>query len=154
MEPVGYVRELGFKPFLDTLDVLVQCSILLNSERDDFYPRVHDRHRRDMEGRMADLLPELLPGDFDMCRKAVERLLATLKRTDDAKEIRADVEDIRRRLIDQADSIFCLSLTGREQQLYEPKEPLFGVDVRGQIFRHVGRYCRGWQVPRRRSPYR
>jgi hypothetical protein len=125
--------SLRFKPFLDTLDVLTQWSVLLNSERDDLWPVVHDRHRQDIRTRMVDLLPELLPGEFDMCRKGVERLLFTITRTSDAKEIRADVDDVRRRLIDQADFIFCLSLTSREQQLYEPQTPLFGVEVEAKF---------------------
>jgi hypothetical protein len=125
--------ELRIKPFIDVQDVLVQWSLHLHSQSKSFYPRVHDRHRTDLTAQIGRLMPQLLPGEFDMCRKAVERLLTRLENTDDAILIRGEVDDIRRRIIDQVESVFCLSLIKREQELFEPQHPLFGEEVEAKF---------------------
>jgi len=118
--------ELRIKPFIDMQDLLTQWSLNLHSKTQNFFPRVSNHHRTALTAQMGRLMPELIPGEFDMCRVAAERLIKTLGQTDDHLKIRGEVDDIRRRLIDQAESVFCLSLIKREQELFEPQTPLFG----------------------------
>jgi hypothetical protein len=120
---------LRIKPFLNILDVLVQMSVLMHSEDHKVYPELPDVNRDDLRGLIADVMPEMASADFDMCRKGAERLLAVIDRTNDSREIRISIDDTRRRILDQMDSVFCLATTRRERDLYEQKEPLFGDEV-------------------------
>jgi hypothetical protein len=125
--------ELKLKAFVDVQDLIVQWSTMLHNEDRRFFPKVNDHNKGQLTAQMGELLGQLLPGEFDMCRKAAERLLTTLARTNDAKEIRADIEDLRRRLLDQMDSVFSLALTAQDRQFYEPQSPLFGATVEAKF---------------------
>jgi hypothetical protein len=41
----------------------------------------------------------------------------------------SEVDDLRRRLLDQAESVFCLSINAREREMYECSDQLFGASV-------------------------
>lgn len=82
-----------------------------------------------MTEHLAPFGQQLAADDFDMCRRGMERLIATLARTDSPVEIVGNIDDVRRRLLDQFKSTFCLLLSSRERRLFEPTEPPFGKSV-------------------------
>ena len=127
------MHKFKVKPLLDAQDVLAQMSMLMHSDNSRMYPFVHDVNKADIRRLATDLEPELVADDFEMCRKGVSRLLATLIRTNDTEEIMVDVDDLRRRIVDQMESTYCLLLSRAEQRLYEPKSPLFGAEVEAKF---------------------
>lgn len=121
------------KPFIEAQDVLVQWSFLLESQNFNMWPEVSDLNRNEMKERLEKLIEEMTSSEFEMCRKGAIRLHSTLDRTNNGREILADVTDFRRRLLDQLDSVFCLSLSPQERELYEPVTPIFGVEVEAKF---------------------
>lgn len=118
--------NLRLKPLIDTQDVIVQWSVNLHNRRDNVAPAA----RKEMKRRIREeLLPQLQAPEFAMCRVSAERLCETVERTGNRTEVAVAVEDLRRRLLDQAAQVSCLTLSTRERALYEPMEPLFGADV-------------------------
>src|SRR5258708_5773206 len=112
--------ELHIRPFLAMQDVLVQWSVHLRSAGGHFAKQVPERNRVAMRKQRHDeLLPELAAAEFDMCRRGAERLLDTLSRESRPAEISADIDDLRRRLIDQAESIYGLQLSAHEAEMYK-----------------------------------
>ena len=118
--------NLRLKPFIDTQDVIVQWSVNLHNGRGN----LPTPSRQEMARRVRDeLLPQIQVPEFDMCRLSAERLCETVGRTGDRVEVTVAVEDLRRRLLDQAGLVACLTLSAQERALYEPNAPLFGPDV-------------------------
>lgn len=122
------MHKFKVAPLLAAQDVLTQMSILLHSNDARVFPRFHDVNKDDVRRLASDLGPQLVADELEMCRKGVARLLATLDRTADAKEITGDIDDLRRRLFDQMESVFCLLLSAPERHLYEAEAP-FGEKV-------------------------
>ena len=118
------------KPLVGAQDLLVQCSILMHSNDKRFCPRLPDMNKNTLRQSMNDLRIELAAPEFDMCRKGVDRVMATLDRTNSTRQIVGELDDLRRRLLDQTESVFCLLLSTQERALYDPPEPLFGPDVK------------------------
>lgn len=116
--------EFEIKPFLEMQDVLAQASLLLQRS-----PRIPGLSRDQLIAQLEELDGHLGAPEFHMCRLGAERLRQSLERTADAYEITGDVNDLRRRLLDQATAIFCLSLTSGERELYAPEAHPFGKDV-------------------------
>jgi len=63
----------------------------------------------------------------------LRRLRKTLDRTINTKEIVGEIDDLQRRLLDRADSIFCLTLSMADRALYEPSQPLFGAEIEAKF---------------------
>ena len=122
------MHKFKVAPLLAAQDVLTQMSIMLHSKDLRVYPRFPDVNKADLRRLASDLTPELAADELEMCRKGVSRLLATIDRTADAAEIAADIDDLRRRLFDQMESVFCLLLSGPERCLFEAEAP-FGKSV-------------------------
>jgi hypothetical protein len=127
------MHKFKVQPLLNAQDVLTQMSFLMHSEDSRVYPRVHEVNKKDIRRIAGDLEPELVADDFEMCRKGISRLLATIVRTDDTEEIMVDIDDLRRRIVDQLDSAYCLLLSAAERRLYEPSTPLFGKEVEARF---------------------
>jgi len=121
--------QFRVKPIIDIQDVLVQLSVLMHSRDPKVFPAFHDRNKMELVALIDEVLPELASSEFLMCRKAAERLRATLLRTSDAVQISADVDDLRRRLLDQMESTFCLVLSDDDRELFDPEFHPFGFDV-------------------------
>jgi hypothetical protein len=82
--------------------------------------------RQQLAGLLKPLMEQLNAHEFEMCHRGGERLIETLASHEDAGRIASAVDDLRRRLLDQAELTSCLCLSTKEQELYEPKVPLFG----------------------------
>ncbi len=125
--------QFQVKPVMDLQDVLVQWSIHLRSNGSPLGKGVPERNKIQFQGVLQPGKAEICAQEFDLCAAAVERLEHTLATTSDSKVIVADIDDLRRRLLDQAKSIFCITLTKHESQLYAPKGPHFGASVEAKF---------------------
>jgi hypothetical protein len=125
--------KLRMKPFLDIQDTLVQFSVLAHSQDPKIYPHVRPQNRIELTDLIDALLPELDAPGFDLCRKGAQRLRDTLQRSPDTVPIRGDVDDLRRRLLDQMETTFCLLLSQQDKEFYEPAAPPFGIDVEANL---------------------
>jgi len=121
--------ETTSKPLLEMQDLLVQWSVVMHSGDSLWSPQVHPTHVGHMTTYMSDLLPHIEAPEFNMCRLGAERLLYILGRTRNTKEIVSFVDDLRRRIIDEGGSHFCLLLSVAEKEFYAPASPPFGGDV-------------------------
>jgi hypothetical protein len=118
--------DFKLKPFIDMQDTLVQWSMLLHNDAAYLQGRgVSATLRTELSGFLTSFLEQLAIPEFDICRKGAERLIRTLA-DDDAVRIASAIDDLRRRLLDQAESAACLLLSTRERELYEPRAPLLG----------------------------
>jgi hypothetical protein len=117
------------KPFLDIQDTLTRLAQLIGSQHSKFYPRVNEKARNDMKRHLAGIMPELALDEFSMCRKGAERLINTIENTDDARAILENVQDLRKRLLDQSEATYCLLLSPMEKRLYESTESPLGAEV-------------------------
>src|SRR5690349_3199814 len=121
--------EFKIKPFLDAQDVLVQFSMMLHAGGGSRYPNgVGEEQRQHLAQQLLPLMEQLEAQEFALCRRAAERLLRTLERERRPEQIVSEVDDLRRRLLDQAELAACLSLSPKERDLYEPLQPLFGTN--------------------------
>lgn len=121
------VIELKIKPFLDAQDVLVNCSALLHAGHGNRFPQgLSAEWRSSLIDQFLPLLEQLRGDDFALCRKAAERLIETLKTQRDPDQVVGEVDDLRRRLLDQAAMMESLWLSPSERERYEPRSPLFG----------------------------
>jgi len=119
--------DFKIKPFLDVQDTLVQWSQLLHNDRGYVQGQaVSVKLREELADLLKPLMEQLNAREFDMCRRGGERLINTLETRDDPVRIVSAIDDLRRRLLDQAELTACLSLSARERDLYEPRAPLFG----------------------------
>lgn len=120
--------KLELKPFLDAQDLACQWSFLMHNESERFPGGVSQRLRDEFSEKLRPLLDQLASDEFKMCRQGVQRLIGELARTGRPPEIASVVDDLRRRLLDQAEITYCLTLTPSEKALYEQerREPLFG----------------------------
>lgn len=120
--------ELKLKPFLDAQDLIVTWSLMLHGS--GVYVRFPDGvpviSREDLAARLRPLMEQLTGHEFEFCRLGGERLLESLQREDRPEHLVVDVDDLRRRLLDQAKLTACLLLSSDERALYEPSTPLFG----------------------------
>jgi hypothetical protein len=126
--------EFKLKPFIDVQDTLVQWSMLLHSN--EGYRQgdpVSAKLREELGGLLRPLMEQLTAHKFDMCRQGGERLIKTLETREDAVRIASAVDDLRRRLLDQAELTTCLSLSSKERDLYEPRAPLFGTEFEAKF---------------------
>ena len=62
-----------------------------------------------------------------MCLVSAERLIEALSICERTDEILAEVQDLRRRLLDQVRISYCLALSKSKKELYQSAQPLFGV---------------------------
>lgn len=121
------IARLKIKPFLDIQDTLVQWSMLLHNDRG--YrdgKKVSVELRNNLRELLSPLMEELNAHEFEMCQRGCRRLINVLDEHDDAGRVVSAIDDLRRRLLDQAELVACLSLSPKERDLYEPKSPLFG----------------------------
>jgi hypothetical protein len=119
--------ELKIKPFLDAQDVLVNCSALLHAGHGNRFPQgVDTKWRAGLIGQFLPLMEQLRGDEFALCRRAAERLIETLRTNDDPTQIVGHVDDLRRRLLDQAEAMESLWLSPTERDRYAPRAPLFG----------------------------
>jgi hypothetical protein len=122
------MHEFRIKPLIDAVDVLVNVSAMIHSKHPRVHPTVGDQARQDVCKYLEEIVPQFAKSDLDLCCRGAERLLATLKKTDQANMIVSEIDDLRRRILDQADSTFCLLLTSQDRRLFEQVAP-FGIDV-------------------------
>lgn len=122
------MHEFRIKPLIETIDVLVNCSGMIHSHHPRIHPRVGDAARNDIRKYVEDIIPQLEQSELSMCRKAAERLLDVVKTSDVSDMIVSCIDDFRRRILDQADSTFCLLLSDQEKRLFEQATP-FGPEV-------------------------
>lgn len=127
------MHEFLIKPLIGAMDVLVNCSAMIHSHHPGIYPKMTDRARADLARHVEKIIPQLAQSELDMCCKGAERLLAKLKSTDISTEIVADVDDLRRRILDQADTTFCLLLSPHEKRFYAKQAPIFGQEVEAKF---------------------
>jgi hypothetical protein len=125
--------EFKLRTFIEAQEVLVQASIVLHSS-DEMRETIRPETKESLINHLAALMDQLVAHDFDLCAAGLRRLLATCERTSNTPAIVSEVDDLRRRLIDQAQSVFCLSLNGREREMYDCLAPPFG-DVVEAVFR-------------------
>jgi hypothetical protein len=126
------MHEFRLKLLIEAMDVLVNCSGMIHSHHPRLHPRVGTRTRKDIERYLEELIPQLTQADLDMCLRGAARLLNTVKETDQSAIIVSGIDALRTRLLDQADSIFCLMLTTRERELFEQPAP-FGEEVEAKF---------------------
>jgi hypothetical protein len=117
------------KSFLDMQDVLVQWSNKIHTQAKPVWRQVPEPNKLNLSEKVMNLLGEMDAQEFVMCRLGAERLLSTLETTSEPERIVSDIDDLRRRLLDQMESIFCLLLSLEEKELYQASNPLFGNDV-------------------------
>lgn len=118
------MHEFHIKPLIDAMDVLVNCSAMIHSEHPKIHPKVADKTRKEIAEYIGKLVPVLTAPDFEMCRKGVERLLRTLEESNLSYRIVSDVDDLRKRLLDQGDTTFCLLLSAQEKRWFQQAAPL------------------------------
>jgi hypothetical protein len=121
--------DLKMKPFVGATDLLTQWSLLLHGSGAAYrYPNGVPKESRDeLAKQLRPLMEQLTAHEFNLCRLGGERLLDSLKTEARPEHLVLGIDDLRRRLIDQADLSSCLSLSARERDLYEPCAPLFGI---------------------------
>ena len=123
------VIEFKAKPFIDAQDILVQMSLLMHSEDNRFFPNVHDIHKNDLRRHVGFLINQFDDLHLSLCKKAAERLLLMLDRTSSTRELVSYIDDLRRRLIDQMEIVFCLFLDEGDKKLYDCSSTIFGDEV-------------------------
>lgn len=128
--------EFQAKPFIDVQEILVQLSIMMHSQDRRFFPTMSDVHKNDVRKFINALTTQLKLLDLQACQKSAERMLATIDRTSDTREIIIDVECLRRQILDHIETIFCISLSYSSKKLYSPDCPLFGDHVE-KAFPHL-----------------
>ncbi|MBZ0148982.1 MAG: hypothetical protein K8F62_15775 [Pseudorhodoplanes sp.] len=116
----------------DALDILTNVSALISSKRSEVHPRLGPKSRAEIKGYIEALVPELAGAELDLCLRAAERLTEHIDTTDLSDTLVADFTDLRRRLLDQAQTMFCLLLSMQEARLFEQAAPL-GTDVEEQF---------------------
>jgi hypothetical protein len=121
--------ELRLKPLVDAQDVLAQMSVPMHSSDERLFPILPDVNKNDLYKHVAELLEQIREDEFDMCYSGAIRLRQILDMTSETRQILGIMDDLRRRLIDQSERMFCLSLSITEQRLYNHAEPIFGEDV-------------------------
>jgi HEPN domain-containing protein len=119
--------SIHIQPLIAVQDLLTYVTLGIHSNSN--FTRLNATQRADFEKHLRPALAQLSAPDFSMTRQALERLLETVRETDDAQRILFDAADLRRRLLDQFTSVSCLCLSHRESALFAPTEPLFGADV-------------------------
>lgn len=122
------MHEFRIKPLIDAMDVLVNCSAMIHSEHPKIHPKVSDKSRTQIAEYVEKLVATFTAPEFEMCRKGAERLLRTLQESNLSHKIVVDVDDLRKRLLDQGDMTFCLLLSPQEKLLFDQPGPL-GADV-------------------------
>lgn len=124
------MHEFSLKPMTDALDVLGQAVAMISSHRSEVYPRVSERNREEIKHYVELLMPELAQADLDLCLRAAERLIQNIDKIDSAGTLVVDFNDLRRRLLDQAQSMFCLLLSSQDAKLFQQRSPFGdGVEV-------------------------
>ena len=126
--------NLKIKPLIDVQDTLVQWSMLLHNNHG--YRQgdpVSEKLRKELAALLGPLMEQLGTHEFEMCRRGGERLIKTLEVYDDPVRIASAIDDLRRRLLDQAESATSLCLSTEERDLYEPGFPLFGAEFEAKF---------------------
>lgn len=126
------MHEFRLKPLIDAMDIIVHATAMISSHRPEIYPRVSKKSRDEISEYIEKLVPELAGANLDLCLRAAERLLDNVTRIDSADSLVHDFNDLRRRLIDQAQSMYCLLLSSQEARLFQQDAPL-GPDVEAKF---------------------
>ena len=124
--------EFKIKPLLDVQDVLATWSMVIHNRPADSGP-VRREQRDTLTEQIKPLMEQLDTDEFKLCKRGAERLIETLDKHGDSVRIASAVDDLRRRLLDQAELTSCLSLSQKEKELYQPPRPLFGQDFDGKF---------------------
>jgi hypothetical protein len=126
------MHEFRMKLLIEAVDVVVNCSGMIHSKHPKLHPEVSKFTRDDIANYVELLVPQLARAELDMCQIGAERLLKALKTTGQSIQLVPELDDFRRRLLDQADSTFCLLLSPAEKRLFEQAVP-FGADVEAKF---------------------
>jgi hypothetical protein len=120
--------DLKLRPFIVAQDVLTNWSAMLHAGNGNRFPDgVPTSQRKLAVEHLTPLLDELSQDEFALCRLGLERLLVTLCTPgSNPGRIVSEVDDARRRILDQSEAMSCLWLSPAERTRYQPKSPLFG----------------------------
>ena len=119
--------QFKIKPFLYAQDILVNASTVLHYGKGSKFPNgVNASTREEITEQIEPLVARLAGDEFLLCRRAAERLLETLQTERDPIKIASVVNDLRRRLLDQSESMESIWLSPSERELFAPQTPLFG----------------------------
>jgi hypothetical protein len=110
--------DLKLRPFIETQDFLVQWSALFQPGGQWANTPAPKQRRMRLAQRLTRVSGQLEAHGFEMCSAGVNRLRDTMIRTDRAPDIASEIDDLRRRLMDQLERAYCLCLTSSERDLY------------------------------------
>ncbi len=126
------MKKFDLKSIMDAHDVFVHATCMIYST--SLYNRgVTDEFKIELTKHIALLLAAMSDPSMHMCRRAAERLRSTLQSTYHKEPIGNEVADLRRRILDQAETVYCITLSPQEQDLFEPKEHLLGAEVAAKL---------------------
>jgi hypothetical protein len=117
---------------MDALDVLTNASSMIASNHPRIHPRISQRSRAEIKGYIETLMPELARADLELCLRGAERLVRNIDQMDSSAMLVADFNDLRRRILDQAQSMFCLLLSPQEARQFQQASP-FGAEVEARF---------------------
>lgn len=126
------VYRILVKPFLEIQDMLVQITLLGQQDR-HAQAMVGHQAREDMVRRLNLLIAEMSAQDLAMCRVAAERLRDCYDQGGSIDQIIHNAQDLRRRMLDQIDSLTFYALSMNEHAFFSPEEPLFGENAYEKI---------------------
>jgi hypothetical protein len=121
------------KPLIDAQDVLSQCTYMMANKHRDMHPVVNNGIRENIVALIENLEIELPPERFEFCRKSLGRLRETVVKSSQTAPILEHLQDLRVRLLDECEMIFCVSLDDSEKALFEQQSPLFGDNVEAKM---------------------
>lgn len=124
--------KLRIQPLTDLLDLLGQLVFLL--QLDEHRERVSDpKQNVDFPKYLRRAIEDMDTPELSMCKVAAERLLNQFNDGFEIPQLLSSVQDVRSRILDQVTLIHCYGMSDADQALYEPTEPLFGLDVRDKF---------------------
>ena len=119
--------ELDIRPLLNAQDLLTQWSAIITNREP---PRpIRQDEKNEMTRWLEPIAAHFLAHNFEMCSAQIDRLFGIFRTTSNPDAILSEINDLRRRILDQSSLIYCLSLSRRERDFYDAKEPRFGKDV-------------------------
>ena len=108
------MHEIALKPLIHAHDMVCSVVNVGNSSRAGDLKSVENRagvieHMQLLIGELAE------SPDFEMCRLGAERLREAVIANRDVRQITADAQSLRTRILDQSQSLFCFVLSRRER---------------------------------------
>lgn len=118
--------QIKIQPLLDAQEMLVMWSMHMHSPNGNLAQRIDDVSARNMQSILAKLIQQLQDKELHMCNKAAARLSESISQKANIKNVVSLVDDLRRRLLDQALAWHTFAISEADYEIYAPTSPIFG----------------------------